>query len=120
MISFDVKDSMPNFDKSCIVYKFNCRCNMIYIVRTMHHFKIRINEHILRCVEDYITRTNFQILKPVINTLKRSVISEHLINNTNFAVIYNISMFSTMHQHANKFDLTTIEVILVHLYKSEL
>ena len=61
-----------------------------------------------------------QISKAVINAAKRSAISEHLINNANCAEKYNISMFGTIKQCANKFDLIKIKAILNHLYKPEL
>ena len=67
VISLDVKDPMSNFDKSCIVCKFNCSCDRIYIGQTTRQLKIIIKEHIPRCVEDYITSKNVQISKAVIN-----------------------------------------------------
>ena len=75
VISLDVKDPMSNFDKSCIVNKFNCSCHRIYIGQTTRHFKIRIKKRIPKCVEDYITGKNVQIPKAVINAAKRSAIS---------------------------------------------
>ena len=120
LISLDVKDPMSYLDKSCIVYKFNCSCERIYIGQTTRHFKIRIKEHIPKCVEDYITGKNVQISKAVINAAKRSAISEHLINNASCAEKYNISMFSILKQCANKFDLIKMEAILIHLYKPDL
>ena len=88
----------PNviLDKSCIVYKFNCSSDRIYIGQTTRHFKIRIKDHIPRCVEDYISGKNVRISKAVIN----AAISEHLKNKADCAKTYNISMFSIMKQCA--------------------
>ena len=97
-VSLDVKNPMSYLDKSCIVYKLNCSCKRIYIGQTTRNFKIRIKEHIPRCVDDYITGKNVRTSKAVINAAKRSAISEHLINNANCAEKYNISMFSIMKQ----------------------
>ena len=120
IISLEVKDPLSDLEKSCIVCKFNCSCERIYIGQTTRHLKIRIKEHIPRCVEGYITGKNVRISKAVINAAKRSAISEHLINNANCTEKYNISMFSIMKQCANKFDLIKMEAILIHLYKPEL
>ena len=98
IISLEVKDPLSDLEKSCIVCKFNCSCERIYIGQTTRHLKIRIKEHIPRCVEGYITGKKFWISKAVINAAKRSAISEHLINNANCAEKYNISMFSIMKQ----------------------
>ena len=115
-----MKDPLSYLDKSCIVYKFNCSCERIYIGQTTRHLKIRIKEHIPKCVEDYITGKSACISKAMINASKRSAISEHLINNVNCAKKYNVTMFSSMKQCSNKYDLIKMEAILIHLYRPEL
>ena len=120
IIHFDLKDPMSYLDKSCIVYKLNCSCDRIHIGQTTRHFKIRIKKHIPRCVEDYILGKTVRISKAVKNAAKGCAISEHLINNANYAEKYNTPMFSIIKQCANKFHLIKMEVILIHLYRPEL
>ena len=50
LISLDVNDLISYLDKNCIVYKFNCFCEKIFIGQTTRHFKIRIKEYILRSI----------------------------------------------------------------------
>ena len=68
---FSIKDKIPYFLKSFLVYKFvSARCNSCYIGQTCHHFKTRIDEHVkndkksntkskrLRNNEEYFSRFN--------------------------------------------------------------
>ena len=66
IVNISVKDPMSYLDKSCIVYKFNCSCERIYIGQTTRHLKITIKEHIPRCVEDYITGKSARISKTML------------------------------------------------------
>ena len=46
---FSCKDPIPNDLKSFLAYKFTCAsCSSSYIGETCHHFKIRIEEHIIK------------------------------------------------------------------------
>ena len=59
-------------------------------------------------------------MKAVVNATKRSSIAEHFINNTNFANIYDSSIFRILNYCANSIDLVRMEQILMFLNKPEL
>ena len=44
---FSFKDKVPKHVKSLVLYKFKCSdCNITYIGKTYHHFRIRFSEHL--------------------------------------------------------------------------
>ena len=52
--------------------------------------------------------------------MKRSLIAEHLINSSNCGKNRDETRFKILRKCSNMFDLTKLEAILVHLYKSKL
>ena len=45
LLKVQLKDPIPDQDKSCVVYKCNCSCKRSYTGQTSRHFKIRIKEN---------------------------------------------------------------------------
>ena len=88
-----LKDPLPNQDKSCIVYKFNCSCERSYIGQTSRHLKTRKKEHLLAFVLKFIEKQPEIKTTATKNAAKRSSVAEHLINNRDCARKYDISRF---------------------------
>ena len=93
----ELKDPVSHLDKSCIIYKFNCFCEKSYIGQTSRHLKTRVNEHIPKCVLNFIKEKTNNKTKAVLNATKRSSIAEHLINNVNCAKNYDLSRFKVIY-----------------------
>ena len=71
IISLELKDPIPNLNKSCIIYKINCFCEKSYIGQTSRHLKIRLNEHIPKCILKFIDEKTKIKMKVVVNAIKR-------------------------------------------------
>ena len=56
LLKGQLKDPIPDQDKSCIVYKFNCSCEKSYIGQTSRNLKTRIKEHLPACVLKFIEK----------------------------------------------------------------
>ena len=112
-----LKDPIPNLDKSCIVYKFNCFCDKSYIGQTSRHFKTRIKEHLPACVLKFIEKEPEIMTTATKNVIKRSSVAEHLVNNRECAKEYDLSRFKIIHHCKNMTDLIKLEAISIYLEK---
>ena len=56
LLKKQLKDPIPNLNKSCVVYKFNCFCERSYISQTLRHFKTRLKEYLPACVLKFIEK----------------------------------------------------------------
>ena len=84
-----------------------------YIGQTSRHLKTRVNEHIPKCVLNFIKKKTNNKTKAVINVTKRSSIAEHLINNVNCAKNYDLPRFKVIYNCANSIDLVRLEAISI-------
>ena len=82
--------------------------------------KLRIKEHVPKCVENFVTNKIKKTTTAIRNAAKRSAIAEHLINNPTCAQKYSESNFKILRQCWNSFELVKLEAILIHLNKPDL
>ena len=114
------KDHISHNHKSCVVYTFKCCCSNSYIGQTSRHLETRIKEHVPKCVREHIANQPKTLNAATSNAIKRSSISEHLVNNPLCGKSYNEKMFKIMRSCTNILDLVKIEAIYIHLNKPEL
>ena len=81
IITLGSKDLISKNHSSGVVYTFKCYCESSYIGQTSRHLQTRINEHIPRCVKNYIKNPVTPMSNATTNAIKRSAIAENLINN---------------------------------------
>ena len=96
-----MKDPIPDLNKSCIVYEFNCFCERSYIGQTSRHFKTRIKEHLPAYVLKFIEEEPQIKTTATKNAAKRSSIAEHLINNRDCTRKHKISRFKMINRCIN-------------------
>ena len=83
---FNVKDSIPKFLKSFVVYKFVCpSCSACSIGETISHLSIRIKEHL--------------------ETDKKSHIFAHLVNNKTCTALSTENCFEIIDSASTRFKL---------------
>ena len=89
---FNVKDSIPKFLKSFVVYKFVCpSCSACYIGETTRHLSTRIKEHL--------------------ETDKKSHIFAHLVNNKTCTALSTENCFEIMDSASTRFKLKLKEAM---------
>ena len=120
ILSLELKDLISLLNKSCIIYKINCFCEKSYIGQTSRHLKIRLNEHIPKCILKFIDEKTKIKMKVVVNAIKRWSIAEHLVKNTNCANNYDSSRFKILNNCTDSIDLVRMEAISIFLNKPEL
>ena len=89
---FNVKDPIPKYLKSFVVYKFVCLgCNACYICETTCHFSKRINVHL--------------------EMNKKSHIFAHLVNNETCKALSTENCFEIIDSAATPFRLKLKEAM---------
>ena len=111
VLRLELEDPISYLDKSRIIYKFNYFCETSYIGQTSRHLKTRVNEHIPKCVLNFIKEKTNNKTKTVINATNRSSIAEHLINNFDCANNYDLPTFKVINNYTNSIDLVRLEAI---------
>ena len=103
-----VKDSLPAYDRSSVIYMFRCACNKQYIGRTGRRFHIRRDEHVPPPLREFIDGQTI----PVPETIS-SAIAEHLWSNPHCARQYQDVMFSFLAYGRNKLQLKILEALFI-------
>ena len=89
---FSVKESVPKYLKSFVVYQFDCAgCNACYIGETTRHLTTRIQEHL--------------------ETDKSSHILQHLKENPNCKLLSNPDCFKVIDSASSSFRLKLKEAM---------
>ena len=83
------------------------------------HLKTRIKEQVLKFIS-YISDKKEKKSVAVKNAMKKSALSENLVNNTCCRNNFDISKFSIMRQCSNTLELIRLEAIQIHLNKPNL
>ena len=120
VLRLELKDPIPNLDKSCVVYRFICFCERSYISQTSRHLKTRVEDHLPKCILNFMTEKTRIKTKTVINAAKRSSRAEHSINNTYCANNYMLSRFRVVSYCNNVIDLVKLKAISIFLNKPKL
>ena len=100
-----LKGSIPDQEKNCIVNKFKCFCDKSYIGQTSRNFKTRIKEHLPACVLKFVEKQPEIKKTATSNAAKRSSVAEYLIKNRGCARKYDIYRFKIIHRCNNVFCL---------------
>ena len=112
------KDPISIFNKSMVIYQYNCCCTASYIGLTTRQLRKRIKEHIPKSLESFCCLENKDIIPAkVLNVAKRSSIAQHLINNPTCANNYDMNRFKIIKNCNNVFDLIKLEAICILLRK---
>ena len=114
-----MKNPIPDLNKGCIVYKFNCFCEEAILDKLQGISKpesgnIYLDARYLFIEEEPEIKTT-----ATKNSAKRSSIAEHLINNRDCARKYEISRFKIVHCNS-VYDLVELESFSIFLEKPEL
>ena len=110
------KDLIPKFDKSMVIYQFDCYCDNSYIGLTTRQLKKRVQEHIPVCVEKFLNKSEKEKdnkSAKVLNAIKRSAITEHLVLNHSCAENFKLERFKIIKTCYNVFDLIKMEAICI-------
>ena len=110
------KDLIPKFDKSMVIYQFDCYCDNSYIGLTTRQLKKRVKEHIPVCVEKFLNKSEKEKdnkSAKVLNAIKRSAITEHLVLNHICAQNFNLERFKIIKTCYNVYDLIKMEAICI-------
>ena len=95
----NVKNPVPKFLKSFVVYKFVCPdCNACYIGETTRHLSTRIKEHL--------------------ETDKKSHFFAHLVNNEIFNALSTENCFEIIDSASTPFKLKLKEAIMHTIWKN--
>ena len=68
------KDSVPTTQKSCVVYKFSCRCEARYVGRTTQRLADRIKQHVPTSIRKKVTPYENSHL---VFAIPKSIVSRH-------------------------------------------
>ena len=117
---------MPTLSSQKIIYLFSCQCNGRYVGKTARTLMERINEHIPKCMQDYIESVqnnkdgSFTGIAKVKNASKRSSICQHLYENRECMLKYSIDRFKPVARARNISHLNVLESIYITVNNPEI
>ena len=120
LLKVQLKDPIPDLNKSCAVYKLNCFCERSYISQASRHLKARMKKYLPPCVLKIIEEDPEIKTTATKNAAKRSSVAENLINNRDCARKYEVSRLKIVHHCNSFFDPVKLEAISIFLKKPEL
>ena len=93
-------DSVPNTQKSCVVYEFSCGCKARYVGRTTQRLADRIKQHVPTSIREKSSTVREQPPRMCKNISSKincgSVIGKHLITNLECAKTYTDDNFGSL------------------------
>ena len=111
-----LKDSIPTTQKSCVVYKFLCRCEAHYVGRTTQRLADRIKQHVPMSIRKNINTIREQPPRLCKNNNSKinceSAIGQHLLTNTECAKTYTDDNVRIIGQGRSSFHLSVMESVL--------
>ena len=117
------KDPIPTFNKSMVVYQFNCHCDSDYIGQTSRRFNERLKEHVPKCVRMFLNNSSndYKNSKTLTNAAKKSSIAKHLLENKDSCgKNYNNSMFKIIRSCRTLYQLRVTEAVLISTFEPNL
>ena len=111
-----VKDPLPIFMPSNVIYLFKCRCDADYIGRTSQNLEARIKQHVSSNLRRNIENRTTQTTQMIVD----SSIGQHLLDNVDCAQNYNDSTFSIIHHASSSYQLKILEAIAISIRKPSL
>ena len=107
-----LKDVLPIFQQSNLIYKFQCCCNATYIGRTSQRLEVKVRQHVSRDIHNRTTSGHSKLLD--------SAICEHLNAINSCVVNYNKECFGVLHRARTKQHLVFLDALYILLYKPTL
>ena len=113
------KERLPTLSCQNIIYLYSCQCNDKYVGKSQRTLKQRINEHVPKCMRDYIehvrngTVSDFRGMNMVKRAVKASSICEHLFNNRECLLKYNIQQFKPYMHARSSHHLNLLEAVCI-------
>ena len=132
MLPSSQKDTLPNINKSAIVYQFTCnRCESEYIGKSSRQLCDRISEHVPSQIRRSALYSNTvpsttlhdhsfrqrkvnNIKQPPIPSYDISAVRLHLLENPACAAQYNVNCFKILAQGRSTFHLSVLESMYIN------
>ena len=117
-----VKDHIPDLSKNMVVYQFKCRCDNDYVGQTSRRLIQRIQEHVPKCVKEYICDPNYDFTENIklVRANAKSSIAKHLLESRECGLTYNIDMFSILRRCTNMYELKVFEAVIIGILEPSL
>ena len=118
-----MKDPIPPFKKSMVVYHFSCHCDNDYIGQTSRRLNERLKEHVPRCVKRFLANptADYKSNKTLINAAKKSSIAKHLLDNhKECGKFYKDSMFKIIRYCKTAYQLKVTEAVIINTFEPTL
>ena len=110
LTKFNLKDPLPAFLQSKVIYEFKCPCEQRYVGRTEQRLHDRIKQHVPFAIRS--KRPN----KPNPDQ-QTSAIAKHLCENEECAKAYTLDCFSVLTTARTSFHLSTLEAAYISATK---
>ena len=112
------KNVLPSHHQNNVIYQFVCHCDSRYVGCTSQRLEERIKQHIPKSITNPPTPHIRQSLPRLgKNTsprqLHESAIGQHLLDNTQCALHYNMDKFSVLARARTPFHLSALEVTFI-------
>ena len=109
----NLKDSVIALQKSFLIYRFTCKCDVCYIGHTSQCLEIRINQHIPSNIWTHIP-LNIQTHTAMPSSYNStSAISRHLLASQTCACVYSPTMFTIKGTSTNELHLSILEALFI-------
>ena len=109
------KDCVPTIQKSCVVYKFSCRCEARYVGRTTQRLANRIKQQVPTSIRKKSNTAREQPLRICKNNKSKIkcelAIGQRLIAYPECAIIYTDDNFRIIGQTRSSFQLSGLESV---------
>ena len=102
-----LKDKLPIFKQSMLIYRFVCRCSSTFIGRTCQRLEVRIGQHVPRVILSKGRWTSGR------SQAVDSAIGEHLLTINTCRTSYEDDCFSVLHRARDKIHLNVLEAIYI-------
>ena len=120
------KERLPALYSKNIIYLFSCQCNGKYVGKSQRTLQQRVNEHVPKCMREYIKSVengkdaNFPDMGKVLNAAKASSICEHLLNNRECLLKFNINQFKPYAHARSLHHLNVLESVCISAIHPEI
>jgi len=112
------KDVLPSHHQNNVIYQFVCHCDSRNVGRTSQRLEERIKQHIPKSITNPPTPHIRQSLpRPGKDTSRRqfhqSAIGQHLLDNAQCTLYYNMDKFSVLARARTSFHLSALEATFI-------
>lgn len=120
------KERLPTLSSQNMIYLFSCQCNGKYVGKSRRTLGQRVIEHVPKCMTEYIEFVkngfvgNFESLDQVKKATKASSICEHLYNNRECMLKFNIQQFKPYVHARSEHHLNVLESVCISSINPEI